>query len=172
MASMSSPTHPFPPSVNRRPAMELISVRTQSAPRAVNEANSSSSSSAFSNGNAGKTEALTVSRGRIVDIEKLKEKETRERKEEVNRKIASRKAISVILRREATKALIEKKGGPNNSKKLLPRTVLEALHERITALRWESALKVSPFFFGKGQLQRLMKQRKKKCFFVFFFFLI
>ncbi|KAL0459909.1 UNVERIFIED_CONTAM: Pentatricopeptide repeat-containing protein, chloroplastic [Sesamum latifolium] len=50
------------------------------------------------------------------------------------------KAISIILRREATKAVIEKKKG--NSKKLLPRTVLEALHERITALRWESALKV------------------------------
>ncbi|KAH7517549.1 pentatricopeptide repeat-containing protein At5g48730, chloroplastic [Ziziphus jujuba] len=149
MASLSSPTHPFPPSVNRRPAIELISVRSQSTPRAVNEANSSSSSSSSSysssfaaNGNAGKTEALTVSRGRIIDIEKLKEKETRERKEEVSRKIASRKAISVILRREATKALIEKKGGPSNSKKLLPRTVLEALHERITALRWESALKV------------------------------
>nr|UPT48396.1 pentatricopeptide repeat protein AaPPR29 [Agave angustifolia] len=52
------------------------------------------------------------------------------------------KAISIILRREATKAVIEKKRGGTNSKKLLPRTVLEALHERITALRWESALKV------------------------------
>ncbi|KAA8529260.1 hypothetical protein F0562_033941 [Nyssa sinensis] len=38
------------------------------------------------------------------------------------------------------KAVIEKKRGPNNSKKL-PRMVLEALHERITALRWEFALK-------------------------------
>ncbi|XP_042513384.1 pentatricopeptide repeat-containing protein At5g48730, chloroplastic [Macadamia integrifolia] len=73
---------------------------------------------------------------------KEKEREARERKEEVNQKIASQKAISVILRREATKAIIEKKGGPTNSKKLLPRTVLEALHERIAALRWESALKV------------------------------
>lgn len=61
----------------------------------------------------------------------------------MNRKIGSQKAISIILRREATKAVIEKKGGPNNSKKLLPKTVLEALHERVTALRWESALKVS-----------------------------
>lgn len=61
----------------------------------------------------------------------------------MNRKIGSQKAISIILRHEATKAVIEKKGGPNNSKKLLPRTVLEALHERVTALRWESALKVS-----------------------------
>eukprot|EP00268_Persea_americana_P032324 TRINITY_DN31749_c0_g1_i5.p1 TRINITY_DN31749_c0_g1~~TRINITY_DN31749_c0_g1_i5.p1 ORF type:complete len:124 (+),score=39.61 TRINITY_DN31749_c0_g1_i5:178-549(+) len=74
-----------------------------------------------------------------------KEKEERERKEEVNRKIASQKAISIILRREATKAVIEKKQGKTNSKKLLPRTVLEALHERITALRWESALKVTSF---------------------------
>ncbi|KAL8208418.1 hypothetical protein R6Q57_007830 [Mikania cordata] len=63
----------------------------------------------------------------------------RERKEQVNKKIASQKAISVILRREATKAVIEKKKG---SKRLFPGTVLEALHERITALRWESALKV------------------------------
>lgn len=74
------------------------------------------------------------------------ERESRERKEEVNNKIASKKAISVILRREATKAIIEKKKGPTNSKKLLPRTLLEALHERISALRWESALKV--FFFS------------------------
>lgn len=67
--------------------------------------------------------------------------EERERKEEVNRKIASKKAISVVLRREATKAVIEKKVG-RGSKQLLPQTVLEALYERITALRWESALKV------------------------------
>lgn len=71
-----------------------------------------------------------------------REREEKERKEEVNRKIASKKAISVILRREATKAVIEKKRGGTNSKKLLPRTVLEALHERVTALRWESALQV------------------------------
>lgn len=76
-------------------------------------------------------------------MEKLKQREATERKEEVNRKIASKKAISVILRREATKAVIEKKRGPINSKKLLPRTVLEALHERVTALRWQSGLKVS-----------------------------
>ncbi|KAF4357415.1 hypothetical protein F8388_017875 [Cannabis sativa] len=82
------------------------------------------------------------SRGRILNIDKLKEQEAKERKEEVNRKIASRKAISVILRREATKAVIEKKSGPKQSKRLLPRTVLESLHERISALRWESALKV------------------------------
>ncbi|XP_073148972.1 pentatricopeptide repeat-containing protein At5g48730, chloroplastic [Henckelia pumila] len=68
---------------------------------------------------------------------KLKERESRE---ETNRKIGSQKSISIILRREATKEVIEKKKG--GSRKLLPRTVLEALHERITALRWESALKV------------------------------
>ncbi|RWW04600.1 hypothetical protein BHE74_00035541 [Ensete ventricosum] len=73
---------------------------------------------------------------------KEREKEEREKKEEVNCRIASKKAISVILRREATKAVIEKKRGRTNSRKLLPRTVLEALHERVTALRWESALKV------------------------------
>ncbi|ONK58246.1 uncharacterized protein A4U43_C09F10130 [Asparagus officinalis] len=71
-----------------------------------------------------------------------KEREPRGRREERNRKIASEKAISIILRREATKAVLEKKRGGTSSKKLLPRTVLEALHERIKALRWESALKV------------------------------
>lgn len=70
------------------------------------------------------------------------ESESMERKKEANRKIASHKAISVILRREATKAIIDEKKGPINSKKLLPRTVLEALHDRVSALRWESALKV------------------------------
>lgn len=79
-----------------------------------------------------------------VDREKLKEREARERKEEVNRKVASKKAISIILRKEAAKAVIEKKRGGTNSRKLLPHTILEALHERITALRWESALKVMP----------------------------
>lgn len=74
---------------------------------------------------------------------KDKEREAKERKEAVNRKIASQKAISIILRREATKELIEnKRKSGGSSKKLLPRTLLEALHERITALRWESALKV------------------------------
>jgi len=73
-----------------------------------------------------------------------KKREAIERKEEVNRKIAAKKAISVILRREATKAVIEKKKKEKgiSPKRLLPRTVLEALHERITALRWDSALKV------------------------------
>ncbi|GJZ17541.1 pentatricopeptide repeat-containing protein [Tanacetum coccineum] len=63
----------------------------------------------------------------------------KERKEAVNKKIASQKAISVVLRREATMAVIEKKKGMS---RLFPGTVLEALHERITASRWESALKV------------------------------
>lgn len=66
----------------------------------------------------------------------------RRRKEEVNRKIASRKALSVILRREATKAVLDKRKPGKGTRRLLPRTVLEALHERITALRWDSALKV------------------------------
>ncbi|KAK6136276.1 hypothetical protein DH2020_029975 [Rehmannia glutinosa] len=83
------------------------------------------------------------------DLAKVKEMAARERKEETNRKIASQKAISIILRREATKAVIEKKKG-NNSKKLLPRTVLEALHERITALRWESSLKAYTVFRGQS----------------------
>ncbi|XP_076916399.1 pentatricopeptide repeat-containing protein At5g48730, chloroplastic-like [Bidens hawaiensis] len=66
--------------------------------------------------------------------------ETVRRERASNKKIASQKAISVILRREATKAVIEKK--KKGSTRLFPGTVLEALHERITALRWDSALKV------------------------------
>uniref|UniRef100_A0A5B6YRA1 Putative Pentatricopeptide repeat-containing protein n=1 Tax=Davidia involucrata TaxID=16924 RepID=A0A5B6YRA1_DAVIN len=127
MSSLSGHTNPFPPAFNRRGETKPpVTVRNN--PLAEQQSN-----------------ALTVTgRGprRIDDTSKLKEREAKERKEEVNRKIASKKAISIILRREATKAVIEKKSGPNNSKKLLPRTVLESLHERITALRWESALKV------------------------------
>lgn len=74
-----------------------------------------------------------------MNSEDVIERDSKESKENTNTKIASRKAISIILRREATKEIIEKKKG---SKKLLPRTVLESLHERITALRWESALQV------------------------------
>ncbi|KAG8077189.1 hypothetical protein GUJ93_ZPchr0006g44285 [Zizania palustris] len=74
----------------------------------------------------------------------------RRRKVEVNRKIASRKALSVILRREATKAVLDKRKPIKGTRRLLPRTVLEALHERITALCWESALKV--FELMRGQV--------------------
>lgn len=141
MASFSSSVHPLPSGLK-------LNRRTKSTPVLgtvlLKPLCSFSSSSSSSNGNEmGKS---STSRGRTVDMEKLKEKEAKERKEEVNRKIASKKAISVILRREATKVLIEKKRGPTNSKKLLPRTVLEALYERISALRWESALKVSLLF--------------------------
>ena len=143
MASLSSSVHPLPSGLklNRRPKSTPVLGTVLLKPLC---SFSSSSSSSSSNGNEmGKS---STSRGRTVDMEKLKEKEAKERKEEVNRKIASKKAISVILRREATKVLIEKKRGPTNSKKLLPRTVLEALYERISALRWESALKVSLLF--------------------------
>lgn len=133
MASLSGPTSPFPPAFHRRPDSKIIITRNKARPEFENPLQNE------------QTTALAVAERdgrRRTDIVKLKERESRERKEEVNRKIASQKAISIILRREATKAVIEKKGGPNNSKKLLPRTVLEALYERITALRWESALKV------------------------------
>ncbi|OMO95801.1 hypothetical protein COLO4_15672 [Corchorus olitorius] len=143
MASLTSHPHPFPPAVNRRrrPAEILKPIRV--SPISASKPETSASSK-----NAGEeTSSLTVTERRreergLINSGELKQREARERREEVNRKIASKKAISVILRREATKALIEKKRGPNNSKKLLPRTVLEALHERITALRWESALQV------------------------------
>ncbi|PQQ08027.1 pentatricopeptide repeat-containing protein [Prunus yedoensis var. nudiflora] len=139
MASLSSPTQPPPPPFNRPPVTKPVTVRSQTtfSPQAIPPPLPSST-----NSNSNKTNSLTVtqrSRSKILDIQKLKDKEAKERKEETNKKTASRKAISVILRREATKDLIEKKKG---SKRLLPRTVLEAIHERITALRWESALKV------------------------------
>lgn len=85
------------------------------------------------------TRSINVSHGREGPLSIDDENVRRERKEQSNKKIASQKAISVILRREATMAVIEKKKG---STRLFPGTVLEALHERITALRWESALKV------------------------------
>ncbi|XP_059660280.1 pentatricopeptide repeat-containing protein At5g48730, chloroplastic [Cornus florida] len=132
MASFSNPTGPFPPVINRRPGTKPVTVR--------NKPTSEFKLKPL----VERAMEMTVKEsgpGRI-DMARLKEREARERKEEVNRKVASKKAISIILRREATKAVIEKKRGPNNSKKLLPRTVLEALHDRITALRWESALMV------------------------------
>lgn len=130
MASLSL-THSFQASFNRRPTTKpVLSSSNPEKPNALTVRERSQSQS-----------QIQIQR-RVIDLEKLKKREARERKEEVNNKIASKKAISVILRREATKALIEKKRGPTNSKKLLPRTVLEALHERITALRPDSALKV------------------------------
>lgn len=135
MASLAGPTHPTPPAFNRRPsissAAQLTKLVAVKAPGLHLDASPSSQP----------VPAKVQKRA----MEKEKEREEKERKEEVNRKVASRKAISIILRREATKAVIEKKKG-TNSKKLLPRTILEALHERITALRWESALKVNFLF--------------------------
>lgn len=103
------PVNPFPPELNRLPE------------------------------NKTPTESINVNHVRNESFPSHNETIRRERKEHTNKKIASQKAISVILRREATKAVIEKKKG---STRLFPGTVLEALHERITALRWESALKV------------------------------
>lgn len=98
-----------------------------------------------------------------------KEENEKKRKEEVNRKIASKKAISVILRREASMAVIEKKRGKTNSKRLLPRSVLEALHDRISALRWESALQVCTifvqildFFYNLSLLNESLNTEPKK----------
>lgn len=139
MASVSTSTYPYPTSFNRRPASISKPVRGESLPVPVSKPEIDLRTRRL----ATSVNDANAERRRLLDLEKLKQREARERKEEVNRKVASKKAISVILRREATKAVIEKKRGPINSKKLLPRTVLEALHERITALRWESALKVT-----------------------------
>ncbi|KAK3405948.1 hypothetical protein EUGRSUZ_K02161 [Eucalyptus grandis] len=137
MASLSSTPYPHRPPPPP-PPIPTRQCKTQRA-RPIRASSSASDGAGELSVTDG---ARRRSRSGAVDAEKLREREARERKEEVNRKIASQKAVSVILRREATKALIEKKRGPTNSRKLLPRTVLEALHERITALRWESALKV------------------------------
>ncbi|TXG63960.1 hypothetical protein EZV62_010954 [Acer yangbiense] len=150
MASLATSTYPHPPAFNRRPATNLILVQNTIVPVRTPEPEiqprKGPLSVSSSNDNGKKRITVIPSekseRRGILNLEKFKEIVERERKEEVNRKIASKKAISVILRREATKAVIDKKRGPINSKKLLPRTVLEALHERATALRWESALKV------------------------------
>lgn len=148
--SSSMAANPLPPPINHpNPTNNRLYLRRQQRthPKFQSPAPSSSSSSSSSTTTTadGKLMKISPHEGRM-DVAKLKAKEASERKEEVNRKIASQKAISVILRREATKAVIERKRGPNNSKKLLPRTVLEALHDRITTLRWESALKVCYFW--------------------------
>lgn len=124
MASIFGPSNPIPPPSLGSPRPDPLTRRNVTVPGSKQPIQSDSSS---------------------MELEKLKAKEAKERKEETNRKIASQKAVSIILRREATKAVIEYKKKKGNSKKLLPRTVLEALHERIAALRWESALKVRVF---------------------------
>ncbi|KAL0344396.1 UNVERIFIED_CONTAM: Pentatricopeptide repeat-containing protein, chloroplastic [Sesamum angustifolium] len=103
MASLAGPTNRCPPPFNRR---------TQTRNRHIPQP---------SNGNNGRN-TLAVSERRL-DLAKLKDVEARERKEETNRKIASQKAISIILRREATKAVIEKKKG--NSKNCCPELFLK-----------------------------------------------
>lgn len=142
MASLSSTTTTRSPPLPPPPttiACRTSSIRAQSLARPASASETE------------KLVAVTDERRRRIakEVEKQKAKEEKERKEMKNRKVASQKAVSVILRREATKAIIDKrrtKKGPINSKKLLPRTVLEALHERVTAQRWESALKVYFFF--------------------------
>lgn len=73
------------------------------------------------------------------------QKEKKQRKHSPQSGIIKRaqiKSLDIILRREAAMANIEKKAGPKMSRKLLPRTVLEALTGRIDGNHWESALKV------------------------------
>ncbi|KAL1333331.1 hypothetical protein AAHE18_11G092700 [Arachis hypogaea] len=146
MASVTGIFSPFPPptiscQLVSKPALAL----TQNKPDPKSNYSSSSSRKALSSSIKAATEGMDERTRRIAkEVERQKAQEARERKEIMNRKIASQKAVSVILRREATKAIIDsrRRKGPTNPKKLLPRTVLEALHERVTALRWESALKI------------------------------
>ncbi|MED6150156.1 hypothetical protein PIB30_069679 [Stylosanthes scabra] len=146
MASVTGIPSPFPPPTTSR---QLVSKQalalTQNRPDPQPNDSSSSSRKAPSSSTKATMEGMDERTRRIAkEVERQKAQQARERKEIMNRKIASQKAVSVILRREATKAIIDsrRKKGPTNPKKLLPRTVLEALHERITALRWESALKL------------------------------
>lgn len=153
MASLSGSTYHYSPAFNWKPMNNIKTIQRTSIPLPISKSEIEEPPSVSSNNAVTKQ---SRKRG-TLDLKKLKETEERERKEEVNRKIASKKALSVILRREATKAVIDKKWGKISSKRLLPRTVLEALHDRITALRWESALKVLSlstwyqfFFFRNG----------------------
>lgn len=150
MASLSGPSPHRPPSFKRRPS---------SAPETAR-----SKPSLYQFPSHSPVETASIGRNRRNDVDKEKKRAERERREEVALKISSKKAISIILRREATKAVIERKRGPKNSKKLLPRTVLEALHERIAALRWESALKVTSIFsFHRSSKSNSFKS-KTRCF--------
>ncbi|GAB4830220.1 hypothetical protein Ancab_019862 [Ancistrocladus abbreviatus] len=151
MTSLPGPTNPFTLAYNCRPLTSSIVIRSKLISLSGLELDPDSDlnhprdppASSSSTSTRDSTNALALRRraqGKL-QASKEKEREGRERKEQVNQKIAAKKAISVILRREATKAVLEKKKGVN-SKRLLPQTVLEALHERITALRWESALMI------------------------------
>lgn len=146
MASLSTTAPGVPPFPLPTAARRAASRRFQASPRLDPEPDPEPPSPSSLSASLVVTDERTRRIAR--ELEKLKAREARERKEMRNRKVASQKAVSVILWREATKAMIDKSGGgrkkkgPINSKKLLPRTVLEALHERVTALRWESALKV------------------------------
>ncbi|CAE6229172.1 unnamed protein product [Arabidopsis arenosa] len=136
LSTSRSHAPPLPTAFNRRPAERNFTVRCISiSPREPKHTITSDKSTS--------TSSLSLRETRqskwLMNSEDVIERDSKECKEDKNTKIASRKAISIILRREATKSIIEKKKG---SKKLLPRTVLESLHERITALRWESALQV------------------------------
>ncbi|KAG7533441.1 Pentatricopeptide repeat [Arabidopsis thaliana x Arabidopsis arenosa] len=136
LSTSRSHAPPLPTAFNRRPAERNFTVRCISiSPREPKHTITSDKSTS--------TSSLSLRETRqskwLMNSEDVIERDSKESKENTNTKIASRKAISIILRREATKEIIEKKKG---SKKLLPRTVLESLHERITALRWESALQV------------------------------
>ena len=146
MVSLSTSTSHAPPlPTNRRTAERTFTVRCISiSPREPNYAITSDKSN-----NTSLSLRETRQSKWLINAEDVNERDSKEIKEDKNTKIASRKAISIILRREATKSIIEKKKG---SKKLLPRTVLESLHERITALRWESAIQVD-FFFSTNYLK-------------------
>ncbi|VFR03154.1 unnamed protein product [Cuscuta campestris] len=136
-ASLSGPSNRFPSALNRRP---VTPPAAYCVPGSVHNRKLIPSAHRVLLANQGKAVSMEVSR-RKIGVPKRKGEDARERIEERNRKIASQKAVSIILRREAMKAVIEKKK-KGNPKKLLPKDVLEALHERVTALRWESALTI------------------------------
>jgi hypothetical protein len=61
-----------------------------------------------------------------------------------NQKIASWKVLSTILWCGAIKAVLDRNEPSKGSCRLLPRTVLEALHEHIATLCWKSASRYVP----------------------------
>ncbi|CAH9107982.1 unnamed protein product [Cuscuta europaea] len=131
MASFSGPSNPFPLVFNCQPGNHPVTHLAAPIPALIHNRNPLVTHQ--------RDAGDGVAPQRRTSITRTLEEDARG-KDEINRKVASQRAISIIMRREAMKAVFEKKKG--SSKKLLPNDILEALHERITALRWESALKI------------------------------
>ncbi|KAF2284520.1 hypothetical protein GH714_026074 [Hevea brasiliensis] len=134
MTALSSSANPYPNTLHRHRLTSPKPVHGISVPVSVSIPETEPLSiPSPSNNDAALAVTQRGQRRRAIDWEKVKKREAKEKKEEVNRKIASRKAISVILRRDATKATIEKKRdyNLNEVKILLYIQVFELLQEQL-----------------------------------------